>query len=343
MEMKKNAALLLWIFLVLAVILVLRAFETPPQAVELPSSFTKIAVLNESVNHNPAASINTPLDNAPASLRGTQVDGALRADKDGHLIIDNDIRRLFDYFLTTTGEEPLSMIQARLQEYIRLHLSEPAASQAEQLLKNYLALNVALTELQAPEGEPSNNTPDTVTLRERLSTIQELRHQYLPAEVIDAFYADDDALDQLALRRMEIMDDPALSTSQKTSALIEAEQSLPSNLQRITHDLNKHQQMNELTASLREHGGTDADVYQLRENFYGPEAADRLAQLDQSRQQWSARTSQWLKLRDSILTRQDLDEGDRKLELDRLRSEFFESAESRRVEALEQIHDKRLN
>lgn len=343
--MKRNAAILAWLTLVLTVILVSRFFDAPSQAIESSSPVANTAMNNGISQKKVTPGQPEPLSTAmpehlPASLRGTQVDGVLRADKDGNLVISDDIRRVFDYFLATLGEEPLSLIHERLLAYIRLQLPANAASQAEQLLKNYLALNEALAAIQAPEGVAADNDDDTAILKERLMAMQELRRQYLPVEVIDAFYSDDDALDQLALRRMDIMNDANLSASQRDSALQDAEQSLPPHLQQVTNDLNKHQQMDLLTAILRGKGGSDGDIYQLRQSFYGSEAADRLAQLDHSRQQWRERTHQWLEERDRIMARQDLDERTRKLEIERSREQHFEPIELKRIEVLEQLHDK---
>lgn len=296
----------------------------------------------EVVQHEVPPSFITGLEQRPASLRGTEVDGVLRADSEGNLVISHDIRRVFDYFMATLGEESLAVIEQRLRAYIRHELPPGAAQQAEQLLEDYLAMNRALSEMQAPAGENDGSMPEVATLRDRLQSIQALRQQYLPADVVEAFYADDDALDQLALGRMEIMQDPTLSAAQRTQALTALDQSLPQHLQAIMNELTKHQQMNALTDSLRRQGGTDAEVYQLRESFFGPDAADRLAQLDQSRQQWRERTSQWLGERDRLIARQDIDPADRERQIEQLRGNFFTPAEWQRVKALEHLRDQGL-
>jgi hypothetical protein len=43
----------------------------------------------------------------PSSFVGTEVDGSFRVDAAGNLIISEDIRRIFDYFLASIGEESL--------------------------------------------------------------------------------------------------------------------------------------------------------------------------------------------------------------------------------------------
>lgn len=310
------------------------------QAVEPPSPLKETISFAELALSPTTAEFNTGLEQLPASLQGTEVDGGLRVDDNGNLIINHDIRRVFDYFLSTMGAESLEQIEQRLLAYIRHQLPAAAALQAEQLLEGYLALNRGLSALQAPEEPDDNIALETNTLRERLLSIQSLRRQYLPADVVDAFYADDDALDQLALGRMDIMEDPALSADQRTQALANLEQSLPPHLLRVMSELNKQQQLNTLTERLRDNGGSDADLYQLRDSFYGSEAADRLAQLDQSRQQWQTRTARWLSERDRLIAAQNIDEADRQHQIDRLRREYFEAHELNRVRVRESLHDQ---
>lgn len=340
--MKKTATLFVLLIVMFAGIWLLSTYDASPKAVESSTPPQDSVALAMLARQETVPSITTGLEQLPPSLRDTEVDGVLRVDNNGNLVIDHDIRRVFDYFLSTLGEESLSVIELRLRAYIRHQLPATAAQQAEQLLEDYLALNRALSDLQAPADGDTSSTPDTATLRERLSSIQDLRRQYLPADVVDAFYADDDALDLLTLGRMDIVEDQTLSTTQKTQALSALEQSLPQHLQGVINELNQHQQMSTLTEHLRRQGGTEAEVYQLRESFFGADAAERLAQLDQSRQQWQARSTQWLGERDSLIARQDIDAADRQRQLDLRRRDLFEPAELRRIDALERLHDQGL-
>src|SRR5262244_2505399 len=45
---------------------------------------------------------------APRSLLGTDVDGTLAVDARGDLVVSPELRRFYEYFLSTTGEEPES-------------------------------------------------------------------------------------------------------------------------------------------------------------------------------------------------------------------------------------------
>lgn len=321
-------------------IVLLYANKRPRNSVEPAFPVTETISFAELALAPDPPAFTTGLEQLPASLQGTEVDGTLLADDNGNLIINPDIRRVFDYFLSTLGAESLAKIEQRLRAYIQHQLPVKAAQQAEQLLENYLALNQALSTLESPVEGETGGLSQTGVLRDRLLSIQSLRREHLPAEVIDAFYADDDALDQLALGRMDIIQDGTLSADQRTQALADLEQSLSPHLQRVMSELNKQQQLNTFTARVRYNGGSDADLYQLRESFYGPDVADRLAQLDQSRQQWQTRMTRWLKDRDSLMAVEGLDDTDRQQQIDRLRQDHFEPAELNRVKILEGLHDQ---
>jgi hypothetical protein len=89
--------------------------------------------------HVAPSSFVTGTEGLPNSLQGTEVDGELEVDANGHLKITNGVRHVFDYFLSAIGEEPLETILARIRAYIRHKLPNMAAGEAEQLLDNYIA------------------------------------------------------------------------------------------------------------------------------------------------------------------------------------------------------------
>ncbi|HET8705477.1 MAG TPA: hypothetical protein VFM46_04160, partial [Pseudomonadales bacterium] len=101
-----------------------------------------------------AVVFHTGLEHLPASFRNTEPDGALRADSEGNLVIDRSVRRLFDYFLAGYGEESSAVLEARIRAYIRSHLTEPARSQANLLLDDYLALQAQLARLDNSSDRP---------------------------------------------------------------------------------------------------------------------------------------------------------------------------------------------
>src|SRR5262249_32571706 len=85
----------------------------------------------------------------PSSLQGTDPDGALEVDGRGGLVVDSDLRRFFDYFLSAGGEEAPAALRARIVLAIGERLQGAAASRAVELLDRYLAYRDAARRLGA--------------------------------------------------------------------------------------------------------------------------------------------------------------------------------------------------
>src|SRR5690606_19818417 len=117
--------------------------DAPPGAGTAPSNERTAPA---SLLHSPQPTSST----APhaASLRGTEVGGRLQTDADGNLLISDQLRHLFDYYLSTTGEQNHAQIVAQVQALIRDSLDDPARSQALDLFQRYLDYQRALVALE---------------------------------------------------------------------------------------------------------------------------------------------------------------------------------------------------
>ncbi len=281
----------------------------------------------------------TGLEGLPTSLAGTDVDGELEVDAQGRLRITHGVRRVFDYFLTTVGEEPLATVLARLRAYIRHRLPPSAAAEAEHILDGYLAYKQALETLQE-RVQRSDGSIDIGAVRRQMQEVQALRSQFLSAEVVTAFFGDDDAYDRYTLSRLDVLQNPGLSPLQRAQQLAALEQQLPEALRQSLTAINQYQNLEALTADWRARGGSAAELRQLRENLVGPEAADRLEGLDRERSDWDRRLSAWLAERAAILGNRSLGEADRLRQLADARAQRFSETERLRVESLELMHDR---
>lgn len=75
----------------------------------------------------------------PASLTGTEPDGALRTDAEGHFVLDAQALRWFDYHLTAEGELSDDELRAWTVSMIAKTLREPAAAEAAHQFDQYRA------------------------------------------------------------------------------------------------------------------------------------------------------------------------------------------------------------
>lgn len=285
------------------------------------------------------ANFTSGLEGLPASLRDTEVDGELEVDANGRLKITNGIRRVFEYFLSATGEEPLDSLLARIRAYIRHKLPAGPAAEAEKILDGYIAYKRGLESIQQAVT-PGSQQIDIGAVRQQMQDVRALRTRYLSQEVITAFFGDEDAYDRYTLARFDIMQNKQLSASARAQQLAELERQLPPALQESLSAISQYQNLQALTDDWSKRSGSPAELRQIRENLVGPEATDRLENLDKERAQWNQRMNAWLAERASLLSNAGLGEQDRQSQVDASREQRFKSDEILRVQSLERMHDR---
>src|SRR5690554_4275295 len=277
----------------------------------------------------------TGLENLPASLQDTEVDGGFELDINGNLIVNHRIRQLFDYFLTAQGEEPLPILLRRLRAYIHHTLSGDAAIEAEHLLDSYVGyLNDAASIDSSRIAAGQKIDPSQV--REQKQQLAAIRASHFDEVANDAFFAEEEAYDRYTLARLELMTDNSLSLDERANRLAELENQLPPALQESLKEVTRYQNLQALTQQWQASDGDTGNLQQIRENVVGREAADRLAKLDQERAEWHRRMDSWQRERAIIQSNSGLSDADKKRQIDAARSRLFNEQEQIRVRALEQ-------
>lgn len=275
------------------------------------------------------------LGERPASLAGTQVDGALQVDADGNLIIDLGVRRVFDYFLATIGEESLDDIRARIALYLQQHLPAAAAQQAWDLLTHYLDYKDALAEMPGHDGSYDG-------MRDSLQQARELRDALLGPTLAEAFFREEDEYADFALQYIDQLHDPALTAQEKQQRVEALLSNLPDNARQEIQSTGRPLQIEQSVQALREQGASSDDIWLYREQQFGSAAADRLAALDAQRAQWQQRYEHYRQQRAAIDT-SAMDDSDKAAEIMRLRAEQFSDAEQKRVDVLDRITADKSN
>ena len=274
----------------------------------------------------------SPLKSLPASFAGTEVDGVFRLDVAGNLLISEDIRRIFDYFLAAVGEEPLAASVERLQGYIANQLAEPARQQALTLLEQYLHYKRELVLLERDLPQMA----DLEALRQRELAVQALRARLFDSATQQAFFAREQAYNQFSLQRLAIVHDPRLDDAAKAAAVEQLRHSLPAEMQ----DAVLPQLQNELrnqTAQLKATGASPAQIRQLRQQLVGAEATQRLEALDQQRQHWARRIAQYQAEKAAIEANTGLSQQEKNSAIERLIEANFDQRERLRLEAAAQL------
>ncbi len=271
----------------------------------------------------------------PRSLRGTRVDGGFVVDADGNFVPTLDARRLFDYFLTATGELPHDELRARIHDEIGRRLEPEAARAATALLDKYLVYRERVRSLATAA------VPDDGDLETRLATLVALRREVLGDEAAEAFFADEEADARRLLAARRINADTTLAPEERSARVEEifreAEADLPADVREARAAARTAATLRDAEAEIRAHGGDDAEIAAVRERVAGPAAAARLAELDRQRGAWQARIDAFRAARTDIANDATLTPEARGAAIARLLDASFDATERRRVEALDRI------
>ncbi len=260
-----------------------------------------------------------------SSLRGTEVDGAVALDAGGKVVLDLGMRRLFDYYLSLMGEQDLVQIRSLLKDYLLGKYSPSNTDVALKYFDRYSDYLNALTDM---------NIGGLSKPEERLEKVTALRKQMLGEEMAFAFFAEEEMLAALTLKRMAIANDKNLSAEEKARQLaaLDASQHYSARTEADMATL-----VTEQTRQLDALKLTDKQRAAEREALWGKDAAARLAQLDQQRAQWDARIDQYLLERSRIDANRGLSQTAQAQAIAALRARQFNAAEQRRVASLEAI------
>jgi lipase chaperone LimK len=267
----------------------------------------------------------------PRSLRGTDVDGGLAVSEDGAFVPTPDAIELFEYFLAASGEESLEVIRQRIVDHIRSQLQGEAARDAEALLDDYLAFREELRELVEAQEAPGD-------LERRLLWTVELRRKHFSPAVADAlFRAEEDTL-WIDLERRRVATDASLDPDERRARLAALEEQLPESVREARSRARAPRRVRAEVAAIRAAGASEADVFALRERYFGTDAAERLATLDSQQVLWAQRLDAYRLERDDLLASgrlAELSQTESEAALDELRHEHFDASEVIRVRAMD--------
>lgn len=267
----------------------------------------------------------------PSSLAGTSVPGGwAQVDAAGDLVPTSALRQMFEYYLSALGEESLEQLVARIERTL-LALSEPARSQAMDTLGAYLDYKLAVSDLEAGYGSPSQL--EAAEMRRRMDEIQALRRTWLDSATADAFFARDEAIDRFQVEKLRISQDETLSEAQRQQALEQAEAALPEPLRKARRETRRFAEYEQARLELAD------DPEALREwraKAFGAETAQRLEALEQEQANWDRRWQAYSDERAALLS-SGLAGPELQEAIDRLRRQHFTEVERVRAQALDSI------
>lgn len=244
-----------------------------------------------------------------ASYTGSDVDGAINLDSNGNVIIDTDLKNLFDYFMIATGELSLAQMRQSLLNFAEKNLT---IKQMQQLLKIYDKYAAYLASQKSLDARLNEN----LTQLQQLDILSQYRNDFLGEEMARAFFAEDEDYARFVLENKQVDEE----NSEKQGKWLEAENRATAYQDTLIEN-RRYEQSSHLTAD---------EIYANRVQSYGQEAAERLTELDNQRQHWQEMVTDYFDMRQLIENQQTT------VNLNQYESQYS-SAELKRLRALWRI------
>jgi len=271
----------------------------------------------------------------PRSLRDTQHNVRLHSDAQGNLILSADILHLFEFYLTALSEEPLEASLNRISRDLATQLQGPALEQARDLLRRYLDFKIALGELHNLPAIMDNQgryALDAIRLRQQ--QVQALRQQHFSSTEYPVFFQEQDDYDAFMQEQLQLAENQNLGARQRQEAIAQLEQQLPESLRKAREEATRETRLYEQVELMKQQGASAEELFQLRTQVLGNEAATALAQLDEQHAQWDKRLASYEQERAAI-EQSGLSPQDQKMAVASLIEQRFEPDERSQIEALE--------
>jgi lipase chaperone LimK len=263
----------------------------------------KVTIKNTIVSHEKVKNIPTMVH----SYAGSEPDGAVNIDENGLVIVDGDLRRLFNYFLSATGELNQKQIAQQLRLFTQANLTLQQKQQVMDLFDLYRNYLGAVDQFAA-------SLSTNLSQIEVMNLLAEMRIELLGTDMAGAFFADEQEYFKFVNDNKNLSED----FSDQQTEWLKAE-----NRATAYQDTVIENRMINQSTSL-----SVSEIEAQRIEKYGMPAAQRLQQLDQQRQQWQTTVDDYFTQRQLL--------GDDSESLALLNNQYA-SQDSKRLQALWRI------
>lgn len=276
----------------------------------------------------PKTFLNGPF--AP-SIENTEIDGSLKADSSGKLIIDIETRDLFDYFMNTVADVSPEVAIAELEKLARSNLPESAVNQVMTLLGDYLLYKETAIEYSSQPLLPPDQQDEQYQLsmlEASFASLKDIRRSTMSEEAIEAFFGLEEAYGEFTLASIKIQKDPNLTPEQMLVELQAQREQLPEVIRntetRMVEDIKNSQEVNELLLSDQRDSEVES---QLRGKGLSDEAVDEALDYRKQQREFEDQYSLYQKERDLLLSA-SLSEEDMMIQKERLLQKYFQSEQT---------------
>ena len=273
---------------------------------------------------------------ASKSQQDTQINCQIKVDAANRMIVNEQTKDCFEYFITQYGEKTIPQIKADFLSYVKISYQEPVLSKLSDLWTRYVDYRSQLGDLQAPTADKDS----AKYYQQIVENTKSLRQKFFSDYEIQGLFGTQDIYDQYTVDRIAIMDDKKLSANEKAQKLKERFENLPEDWKENLKQLNQLEDLRKLTAEIKARGGSAQELHQMRTSLVGPEATRRLETLDLQRNDWKGKVTQYLSERDTIMN-SNMSDSAKQSAVNQLKSQQFSNQQEQlRLQTFETVHDQ---
>lgn len=275
------------------------------------------------------------------ALNGTSIDGALRADANGSLILELGVRDFFDYFLSIADDVGAEQAIAEIERYALSYLPEPASLQAVELLGNYLRYKQGEYQIQqTPITQETLSDSDALQLlRVSFDQLKQERQTLFSPTEDQALFGLEDAYANYTLSSLELMADQDITDEQKREHLHELESQLPSDVSASFAETRDNREFQRTIETEISSNKDDAEIYEtLRSQGVEQQQIDSILARRQQQREFDSIYLRYQSKKNS-LSQDGLEPGTSAYQarLSALQDQFFTSPEDRTQAALRDL------
>ncbi len=274
----------------------------------------------------------------PKSLADSPPPSSLDTNEEGQLIINMKVKRLFEFYLSAMGEDTLAECITRIRHNLSQQLQADALDTALHLLENFLQYQNNIGDIKNEFlTRYSQESYDLERVNEMKQRVRQSRSLFFSEQANNAFYKQEDAYDDYMLKKVAIRSDQSLTSDQRRAQYQLLDNDSPQWISQQEQQASLVSRVQAQEQTLRENGGDNSAIRQLRVDNYGEQAAQNLDVLDQQRTLWSSRVDQYRLESQSVLVNTGYSQQEKNQLLHDIRQQHFTGSELVRISALDKI------
>jgi lipase chaperone LimK len=313
----------------------------PTAAVVVPSRQLSTEPLSLPAAKAPAEA-QSPIAATLPSLADTEVDGQLRTDAAGNLMLDLALRDYFDYFLSAVDHSGLDAVIEALLADAHQRLTEPALGQMIGLLGDYLdykRASMALMQQPLEARQQVDPQAQLQALQSAFARMDELRRTHFSAAAQEALFGAEQAYARYTLDSLALQQRDDLGEAQRTQMLEQLRARLPVALRESEQRQQLALEQLQHSEQLWRDGADEQQVREFLAMTYDPDTVQRLLDEQRHERDWQQHYQAYRNELASLQGR-GLSEADGEQLQRQLRERLFSSEDRHRVETYDAIAAK---